>query len=138
MTSSDPATAAPGWPPPRPGHTRLFVYGTLKSGCRNHHELAGQTHLGAARTAAGHRLYSLGEYPGLVVAPGHPDGVQGEVWDVTPAALARLDVFEGVPEGLYRRDRVALAPPHDHVAAETYFYLRSLNGRPALGDRWLE
>ncbi len=107
----------------------LFVYGTLKRGCANHRHLADQIFVGAARTLAGHRLYHLGEYPGLVPAPDDRTGVSGEVWSVTPAALARLDAFEGVPEGLYRREPVPLQPPFADQRVETYLYNLGIEGR---------
>jgi len=43
--------------------THVFVYGTLKRGCHNHHCLASQQFLGEAHTPPGFTLYSLGDYP---------------------------------------------------------------------------
>ena len=118
--------------------TCVFVYGTLKKGGRNHRYLAGQQFLGETRTSPGHTLYSLGDYPGMVRSnnPGHD--VVGEVWQVDAPCLARLDQLEGVNEGLYERVAIALAPPFAGQTVETYFYLRSLAGRPALGSVWRE
>jgi hypothetical protein len=125
--------------------TPLFVYGTLKRGGSNHHHLAGQTFLGPARTAQGFTLFSLGAYPGLVAAPTDTRGVTGELWSVDATCLARLDVLEGLAEGLYRRAPIALSPTvaGTHAAtspalsaAETYFYLRDLSGRTHLGTTW--
>jgi len=108
--------------------TLIFVYGTLKRGGSNHHHLAGQTFLCEGRTGPGFRLFDLGAYPGMVA---HADGrsVPGEVWAVDPECLARLDVLEGVAEGLYRRDRVTLFPPFADRPVETYFYARTVEGR---------
>ena len=125
--------------------TPLFVYGTLKRGGSNHHQLAGQTFLGPARTAPGFTLFSLGAYPGLVAAPADTRGVTGELWSVDDACLARLDVLEGLADGLYRRAPIALSHPVAHPksiaspaisAAETYFYLRDISGRAHLGTTW--
>jgi len=125
--------------------TTLFVYGTLKRGGSNHHQLAVQTFLGPARTAPGFTLFSLGAYPGLVAAPTDAHGVTGELWSVDDACLARLDVLEGLAEGLYRRAPIALsqavartqaATSPAFAAAETYFYLRDLSGHPHLGTTW--
>ena len=69
----------------------IFVYGTLKRGGTNHLFLQGQHYLGAARTVAGYVLYSLGDYPGMVRAPGDTQGVTGELWAVDDACLAELD-----------------------------------------------
>lgn len=122
-----------------PGSTLIFVYGTLKRGCSNHHVLAGQTYLGEACTAPGFALYHLGEYPGIVPASGKTSHVTGEVWSVTPAALARLDGFEGVPEGLYRRERIPLEPPFARQAVETYFYALPVTGRAEIpSGTWTE
>ena len=114
----------------------LFVYGTLKRGGSNHHHLAGQKFLGAARTAAGFRLFDAGGYPGMVAHAGDRDGVTGEVWAVDAAALARLDELEGTAEGLYRRGPVRLRAPFHRRCVDTYFYGRPVEGRRELGSEW--
>jgi len=81
----------------------IFVYGTLKRGCRNHHFLAGQKFVGEARTAPGFRLYDLGGHPGMVAQSDDTEGVTGEIWEVDASALGRLDALEGLAEGMYRR-----------------------------------
>src|SRR4051812_12996853 len=91
--------------------TLLFVYGTLKRGCSNHDHLAGQRFVGPARTQPGFRLYDLGGYPGIVAQPDDTLGVIGEVWAVDDDILRDLDQFEGVHEGLYRRELIGLQPP---------------------------
>lgn len=117
--------------------TTLFIYGTLKRGASNHAVLADQAFLGEARTVGGYRLYVVADYPGLVRDPTDHRGVVGELWTVTPDALARLDAFEGVPEKLYRRDRIELVAPQDTVVAETYYYLRNTRGRrPIISGSW--
>ena len=60
--------------------TTVFVYGTLKRGGSNHAFLGRQRFLGEARTMPGFTLYSLGDYPGMVRAPGDTAGVTGELW----------------------------------------------------------
>lgn len=119
-----------------PGATVLFVYGTLKRGGSNHAQLAGQRRLGPARTGPGYTLYHLDGYPGMVRAADDHDGVTGELWEVTPAALARLDVFEGMPERLYERVALPVVFSGRTVTAETYLYLRGLEGRTRLGSLW--
>lgn len=116
--------------------TRVFVYGTLKRGGNNHSYLAGQRFLGAARTSPGFTLYSLGDYPGMVRAPGDTAGVTGELWAVDVGCLLRLDKLEGVAEGLYERVAIQLAPPFADKSAETYLYLHDLTGRPMLGSEF--
>src|SRR5205814_1029562 len=71
---------------------RLFFYGTLKRGGKNHRLLAGQRFVSPAATAPRYRLFDLGPYPGLVEAAGGVS-VRGELWDVTAEYLAPLDKF---------------------------------------------
>ena len=121
----------------RSAPTTLFIYGTLKREASNHAVIADQEFLGEARTVAGYRLFVVANYPGLVRDPTDHRGVAGELWSVAPDALARLDAFEGVPEELYRRDRIKLVAPHENVVAETYYYLRNTRGRrPIVGGSW--
>jgi gamma-glutamylcyclotransferase (GGCT)/AIG2-like uncharacterized protein YtfP len=104
--------------------------------------MQGQTFLGPARTAPGLTLYSLGEYPGMVPDRDDRDGVTGELWAVEAVALARLDAFEGVAEGLYARELVRLAehPPclasADLARVEAYRYLREVTPYSRLGSTW--
>lgn len=116
----------------------LFVYGTLKRGCCNHAQLADQTFVGQAETAPGYLLHEVGGFPGLVVRAGHGTAVRGEVWSVDARALARLDRFEGVAEGLYRRERVALAGPFAGETVEAYLYARDVTRHPVVGAEWRE
>jgi len=114
----------------------IFVYGTLKRGGSNHLFLHGQKFLGDARTTPGFTLYSLGDYPGMVRAPGDGDGVTGELWTVDDDCLAELDRLEGLDEGLYERIDVLLAPNPLAGSAQTYLYLRQLDGLAAIGSTW--
>ena len=116
--------------------TRVFVYGTLKRGGRNHRHLAGQQFLGDAVTPPVFTLFSLGRYPGMVRAPGDTAGVTGELWSVDDACLGALDKLEGVAEGLYERVTCTLAPPFADEPVETYLYLRDLTGRNHIGPEW--
>ena len=116
--------------------THLFVYGTLKRGGSNHGQMAGQRFVAEARTTPGYRMFDVGGYPGLVVCPEDRDGVTGEIWLVSPAVLLRLDRFEGVSEGLYRREPVALTGPHEGEPIEGYVYARSVRGLRPVGDTW--
>ena len=114
----------------------VFVYGTLKRGCSNHHHLAGQTFVGLARTRPGFWLFDVGGFPGLVAHPTDADGVAGEVWLVDPGCLERLDELEGVAEGLYRRAGIPLESPFAESAVEAYLYPHSIAGRTELGSSW--
>ncbi len=117
----------------------LFVYGTLKRGAGNHHWLADQTFVSDAQTQPGFRLFDLGEYPGLVVWPEDKDGVAGEIWSVDAECLRRLDEFEGIAQGLFRRMPVPLKRPSGAEWAEpvdAYVYPHSVAGRPEIGSVW--
>lgn len=116
--------------------TTVFVYGTLKRGGGNHAFLARQRFLGEARTVPGFTLYSLGDYPGMVRAPGDTAGVTGELWVVDDTCLAELDQLEGLDEGLYERIDVLLAPNHLAGSAQTYLYSRPHHGLAPLGATW--
>lgn len=112
--------------------TRAFVYGTLKRGHRAHHHIEKQTFLEAAVTAAGYRLFNIGEFPGLV-RDETGGSIQGELWTLDAAALAVLDDYEGVAEGIYER---ALIDLNDGTQAETFFYLRPTLGLTDCGAEW--
>ena len=116
----------------------VFVYGTLKRACANHHFLSGQKFIGEARTAPGFRLYALGGFPGMVAKPDDREGVAGEVWSVDADALVRLDALEGLAEGMYRREPVPLLPPFADRVIEGYVYARSIEGRREVGSEWKE
>jgi gamma-glutamylcyclotransferase (GGCT)/AIG2-like uncharacterized protein YtfP len=116
----------------------LFVYGTLKRGGGNHHHLADQTFVGAARTVPGFRLVDLGGYPGITTAAADRNGVAGEVWSVDPAALQRLDAFEGVREGLYRSEPLSLQPPFAGQRIEAYVPTLDASGLREVGAEWIE
>jgi len=118
--------------------TQVFVYGTLKRGCSNHREMAGQIFVALARTQPGFRLFDVGGYPGLVPWPGDKNGVEGEIWAVDDAALARLDVFEGVDQGLYERKPIPLQAPFANHVVHGYLYPASVAGRREVGSRWVE
>lgn len=121
-----------------PMRTLLFVYGTLKRGGCNHGHLAGQTYVGPARTQPGYTLYDLGGYPAIVADPGTREGVVGEVWSVDAPALAALDAFEGVHEGLYRREPLPLEEPYARHSIDAYVSAQPIQNRPRIGAEWTE
>jgi gamma-glutamylcyclotransferase (GGCT)/AIG2-like uncharacterized protein YtfP len=84
----------------------LFVYGPLMSGEPEHARLAGARPLGPAETEPAFDLVDLGPEPALV--PGGTTAVRGEVWALSPAQLASVDVHHGHPLR-YRRGTIKLA-----------------------------
>lgn len=113
----------------RGGTTRVFVYGSLLSGQGNHGLLAASEFVGPARTPPCYSLHDLGSFPGLV-AEGE-QAVEGEVYNVGPDTLARLDRLEGHPR-FYRREQIVV---DDGSAAETYLLPRErVAGRPVIAS----
>ena len=115
---------------------RIFVYGTLKRGYSRSAALQGEKFLGTARTDTRYRMYNCGDYPGLVESP-EGLSIEGELWEVSAECLKRLDEIEGVGNQLYKRAKVHLKTPHEREKAETYLYLRSTQGMPDCGARWV-
>ena len=96
--------------------TRVFVYGTLLRGQHNHRYLGLGRFVCELRTDPYFTMIDLGGYPGLVIG-GHT-AITGELFDVDLITLARLDLFEEVPE-LYRRRQLQLTST---VTAMVYLY----------------
>ena len=94
--------------------TRLFVYGTLRTGMPNHGQVASARLVGLVRTRPSYTLFDLDDYPGM--ARGGRTAVVGELYEVDDALLAELDSFEGHPH-LFTRESVAL----EDGAAQAYF-----------------
>ena len=96
----------------------IFVYGTLKRGCCNHHLLDTSQFVDEGSTLDLHSLY-LGpdiknpdgpDIPYLFTEPNPGDPackVWGEVWEVTHATLEKLDELEGTPDW-YRREKTSV------------------------------
>ncbi len=85
----------------------VFVYGSLKRGQANHHQLAGSRFCGAAQLP-GLALYDLGPFP-MAIACNEPGAwLHGELFAVDATQLRALDRFEGAPR-LYQRQRHVLS-----------------------------
>lgn len=112
--------------------TILFVYGTLKRGLASHHLIADQDFLGEAATDPRYRVYDLGPYPGLVVDEANGLAVKGEIWAVTAACLAELDIFEEESH-TFRRALVAIP---GLVGVFAYFWNRAVPEGAASGREW--
>jgi len=100
--------------PSEPPEVRLFVYGLLLQGEREHGLLEGAPLLGEVLTAAEHTLVDLDFYPALLV--GGRAAVSGELYGVSRHLRFKLDVHHQCP-ALFRRVSVKLA---DGTEAETY------------------
>jgi gamma-glutamylcyclotransferase (GGCT)/AIG2-like uncharacterized protein YtfP len=113
--------------------TLLFVYGTLKRGLANNSLLAGQKFVTEARTLPHYRLYDTGLHPCLVEDIDHGLAVQGEIWHVDDATLARLDTFEEIPD---RFDRRPVGISGFSAPVSAYFYQGDVSGLKDCGDHW--
>lgn len=67
-------------------------------------------------------LYDVGEYPALRSSESPDDLVPGLLLDLDNEALDALDAYEGVPEGLYVRERCAVRLD-DGRSSEAWVYI---------------
>jgi gamma-glutamylaminecyclotransferase len=111
------------------GRRLVFVYGSLKEGYGNHRLLQASTLVHHATLPYGHRMFSLGGFPGVVEADlssGYP--IHGEVYEVTERTLFEsLDYLEGYDKGtdtgMYLRRPVMVELDNGELeAVETYIY----------------
>lgn len=103
----------------------IFVYGTLKQGYRNDHWNQGRRLPGEFHTVRSFPLYVIGpnHLPWLVHEPGQGGSVQGEVYEVDDAGLARMDALERIelPQW-YRRLPLQVRDAHGQVLdCQAYF-----------------
>jgi gamma-glutamylaminecyclotransferase len=84
----------------------LFVYGTLKEGFPNFGLNTGTRMAGSFTTAERYPLYLVGEHclPCMINTPGQGEYVVGQVFEVQPEVLERMDILERVnePDGYER------------------------------------
>ncbi len=117
------------------GRHRVFVYGTLKQGFCRHAALASEKFLGTARTQPCYRMVNIGEYPGLFAVEENGVSILGEIWEVSPSVLKRLDGIEGTDEGEYVRKEIQLLDPRFGFI-EAYFFLGGVDRFPDCGESW--
>ena len=105
----------------------LFVYGSLKRGRANHHQLQAAEYVATARTAPCFALRVVHGYPALV--PGS-QAIVGESYRIATAALLALDEFEGHD---YVRREIELDGGERALA---YLSRVPHAGDPYPGDEW--
>jgi gamma-glutamylcyclotransferase (GGCT)/AIG2-like uncharacterized protein YtfP len=124
--------------------TRVFVYGTLKRGHRNHRRYIAphRTQIVPA-SVQGAVLYEGDAYPMLLPGDGTVRGELVTFLDASawPVALAHLDMLEGVDpggdDGLYRRELWPVTTEHGSVDAWVYVWNSPLDGlRLVEGGEW--
>ncbi|KAG8390482.1 hypothetical protein BUALT_Bualt01G0088000 [Buddleja alternifolia] len=115
--------------------TLIFTYGTLKQGFSNHSLLqdliaAGDAAFRGVYTTVNNLPLVCGPYrvPFLLNLPGHGHRVSGELYAVSPAALAKMDELEGLSRGHYERLPIELRGGEEDdetTSAEAYYAHRS-------------
>ncbi|MES1923697.1 gamma-glutamylcyclotransferase family protein [Salinisphaera sp. T31B1] len=106
---------------------RVFVYGTLRPGERNHHYLATAMHRGAYITPPAYTLLDTGPYPAALDTG--DTALTGDVFDVDDETFAALDVLEDYPIH-YTRRYIAT----DHGSAWIYLWIARRDPRwPTIG-----
>ena len=102
----------------------MFIYGTLKRGCRLHSHIQDQQFIDVANTLAKYKMYKHKRawYPCLVFDE-KGLSIEGELWEVDEECLLRLDRVENG----FCRMRIALHSPHDKEMVESYLYRYELD-----------
>lgn len=104
---------------------RIFVYGTLKSGCANHNGmLQAEVCLGDYSTVEKYPLVLTGPWysPVMFPEPGVGHCVHGEVYEVNDEKLAELDEFEylHLPKGFRRFELEVVSNKRELLIVEVY------------------
>ena len=106
--------------------SRIFVYGTLKRGFSAHDLMGNSAFVGEFRTHPRYHLYDVGSFPTIAETNEHGNGVLGEVYEVdNKAVMQRLDYYEGVARGLFRKELIDLS---DGSQATAYMYNHQSSG----------
>ncbi len=116
-----------------PSSNHVFVYGTLRRGGSNHFRMAGAEFVTEGKASG--RLYQIDWYPGLVLDAA-AEGIMGEIYQVSPAVLEALDLFEGAE---YRRLQTQVRLPHgENVSAWVWEWLGTVDeSRRITSGDWL-
>jgi gamma-glutamylcyclotransferase (GGCT)/AIG2-like uncharacterized protein YtfP len=110
---------------------KVFVYGTLKKGYRNHRLLEGSNYIGEGKIS-GYDLYDLGSFPGIIRGKGE---VVGEIYEIDQETLKRVDMLESEGQ-LYSRVPVEVSQNGKMVKAATYVFNRSVNNAHRIEKEW--
>lgn len=99
----------------------IFVYGTLKRGCRNHHYLKDAAFLGQAETC---EKYSMRKheywYPAVIESISNYT-IPGELWMCSEDTAKLLDRLEDYPD-LFYREEVPVLLGANVLSAWMYFF----------------
>lgn len=115
----------------------LFIYGTLRQGCRANYLMDGAEYLGMATTKA--KLVCVNRYPGLIFSE---DKCYGELYRVSDRHIKELDKYEGCEEKPthYLRLNIDVISGIGVQKADVYvFQLYDKDRHPDLiGNDWLK
>lgn len=116
---------------------KIFVYGTLKKGGRNHDRFCGNE-VGIEPTTVNGKLYDTGwGFPAMQLSDKPDDIVHGEIITIPEADLPAIDRLEGVPR-LYQRVK-AMAVSEAGTKSTTYCYvMEHLPPGAIRREGWLE
>lgn len=113
----------------------VLLYGTLKTGYRNHYLMEGQRFVRNVETEPLYKLHDNGTYPMMIVAPeGKGVSIKGELWEVDAACAKKLDWLECVPS-LYKRAELKVKDSEENPIIG-YIYQRNLLNFPECGREW--
>ena len=98
----------------------VSVYGSLRQNMGNHRLLEKASYLGEFKTEPVFSLYSLGGFPGL--KEGGTTSVVMEVYEVTEAEAAKVDMLEGYTPGRPATfyDKIPIETPYGTASVYTY------------------
>lgn len=103
----------------------VFVYGTLRQGCANHHLLKDAYCYGVGSTLSKFALYLVSGYPYVTnVAPCYQ--IVGELYAVDNITLAELDKMEGHPSHYERSETIVTVHGVQYTA---WLYFRNPQGK---------
>lgn len=108
--------------------TKVFVYGTLKRGFPFFElGLADADFLGAVQTIQPYPMYIAADFygPMMLDRPGEGLQITGELYDVEPAAMDRLDELESIGKPGSFRSKIVVEPVGGGVPVETIGYMKT-------------
>src|SRR5665647_2104443 len=103
---------------------KVFVYGTfMRNGRYHQYYLAGKTFLGKG-FIEGYKQYNLGGLYGMLPEKG--ERVQGEVYEIDPATLAKLDFLQSSDNHFTRNIFAVELENGETLPAEAYIWTGSV------------
>jgi gamma-glutamylcyclotransferase (GGCT)/AIG2-like uncharacterized protein YtfP len=99
----------------------VFVYGTLKRGCRNNHYLSEAMFLGEAETVEKYSMRRHKYWYPTVIETLEYYNIIGELWCCSESTLKSLDRLEGYPDLFYRKE-VPVIQDAKVINAWVYFF----------------